>query len=78
VIPARTPVMAGTITDLTGGEAFAVTSDLDRVIDKIWAGLSNYYLIGYRAAPSNRAVPSITVRTSRKGVDIQARRRRGK
>jgi VWFA-related protein len=78
VIPARTPVMAGTITDLTGGEAFAVTSDLDRVIDKIWAGLSNYYLIGYRAAPSNRAVPSITVRTSRKGVEIQARRRRGK
>jgi VWFA-related protein len=78
VIPARTSIMAGTINDLTGGEAFATTSDLDRVIDKIWAGLSNYYLIGYRAAPSNREVASITVRTNRKGIEIQARRRRGK
>jgi VWFA-related protein len=77
VIPARTAIMAGTINDLTGGEAFA-SSDFERIIDKIWAGLSNYYLIGYRAAPSNRATPSITVRTTRKGVEIQARRRRGK
>jgi VWFA-related protein len=78
IIPARVSVMAGTINDLTGGEAFATTSDLERVLEKIWGGLSNYYLIGYRAAPSSRAVPSITVRSNRKGVEIHARKRRGK
>jgi len=64
------------LSELTGGQLFANGNDFVRYADTIWRDASHYYLLGYWPSSQHRAVHSIDVKVSRKGVRVRARKRR--
>lgn len=60
----------------TGGDLFAA-SDVSSSIDRVMAEGANYYLLSYKSPESNRKeLSTIDVRTSRRGLQIRARKNR--
>ncbi len=78
VVPAQQQFAGGHLPEVTGGTAFATTSEFDRVIDRIWNGLGDYYMLGYRPFSSARDLTPLSVSVARKDVDLHVRRRRGR
>lgn len=63
------------MADLTDGFAIVRTSDMDASLDMVVDDLSSYYLLGYYTTQRlDGRFHSITVRITRPGVDVRARR----
>ena len=75
--PRRNAITGGTIADITGGEVFLNTTDLNRPIDVVRRETGNYYLLGYWPSASDKPLHSIEVRVNKRGVRVRARRVRG-
>jgi VWFA-related protein len=76
-LPIGTPMMlTGGIAELTGGDGFANASNFEAFVDRVWREAGSYYLLGYWPA-STRELHSIDVKTSRRGLQVRARKRRG-
>jgi hypothetical protein len=78
IVPAQQQFSGGHLPEVTGGVAYATTSEFDRVIDQIWRDLGDYYLLGYRPFSSAQDLTSIKVTVARKDVTLHVRRRRGR
>jgi VWFA-related protein len=75
--PRRTSITSDTIADVTGGEVFLNTTDLNRPIDIVRRDTGNYYLLGYWPSASDKPLHSIEVKVNKRGVRVRARRVRG-
>jgi hypothetical protein len=75
--PRRNIITGGTIADITGGEVFLNTTDVNRPIDIVRRETGNYYLLGYWPFPSDKPLHSIEVKVNKRGVRVRARRVRG-
>jgi VWFA-related protein len=64
------------ISELTGGQLFANTNDLERAIHAIWRDASQYYALGYWPSSERRETHRIEVKVTRKNVRVRARSRR--
>jgi hypothetical protein len=73
----RNAITGDTIADITGGEVFLNTTDLNRPIDIVRRETGNYYLLGYWPSASNKPLHSIDVKVNKRGVRVRARRVRG-
>jgi hypothetical protein len=78
IVPAQQPFPGGHLPEVTGGTAFATTSAFDRVIDRIWAELGDYYMVSYWAPGSARDLTAVSLAVERPGVQLHVRRRRGR
>jgi hypothetical protein len=78
IVPAQQQFSGGHLPEVTGGVAQATTSEFDRVIERIWSDLGDYYMLGYRPFSSSRELTPVTVAVARKDVDLHVRRRRGR
>jgi VWFA-related protein len=77
IIPGRSTLSGGGLSDLTGGEVFATMYDVGPAIDRILSDMSNYYMLGYWPSEKARELHSIDVKVPRQGVHVYARRLRG-
>jgi VWFA-related protein len=75
--PRRSAITGGTIADVTGGEVFLNTTDLNRPIDAVRRDTGNYYLLGYWPSASDKPLHSIEVKVNKRGVRVRTRRVRG-
>ena len=75
----RSELSRGTISEITGGEAFRNTNDIGRVIDIVRRDTGTYYLLGYwpPASASSKETHSIDVKVNKRGLHVRARRLRG-
>jgi len=76
-VPRRNAITGGTIADITGGEVFLNTTDLNRPIDIVRRETGNYYLLGYWPTASDKPLHSIEIKVNKRGVRVKARRVRG-
>jgi hypothetical protein len=77
IVPGRSILRGGGLSDLTGGEVFATMYNVGPAIDRILSNVSNYYMLGYWPSGKTRELHSIDVKVSRRGVQVSARRLRG-
>src|SRR5262249_36896661 len=76
-LPIGTPLMlAGGVADVTGGDGFANGSSFEDFVAGVWREAGSYYLLGYWPA-SSRELHSVEVKTTKRGVHVRARKRRG-
>jgi len=77
----RSELSRGTISEITGGEAFRNTNDIGRVIDIVRRDTGTYYMLGYwpaaSASASSKETHSIDVKVNKRGLHVRARRLRG-
>jgi len=77
----RSELSRGTISEITGGEAFRNTNDVGRVIDIVRRDTGTYYMLGYwpaaSASASSKETHSIDVKVNKRGLHVRARRLRG-
>jgi VWFA-related protein len=75
----RSELSRGSISEITGGEAFRNTNDVGRVIDIVRRDVGTYYMLGYwpPASASSKETHSIEVKVSKRGLHVRARRLRG-
>ncbi len=67
--------VAGTgLVQLTGGDLLRNSNDFRMATIRIWDEASQYYLVSYSAAPSGPELRTIDVRTTRRDVNVRARR----
>jgi VWFA-related protein len=78
IVPAQVQFTGGHLPEVTGGTAFATTSEFERIAAQIWNQLGSYYLLGYRPFSSARDLTPVTISAARRGVSLHARRRRGR
>jgi VWFA-related protein len=64
------------LVQITGGKIFAHENDFLASANAIWREAGHYYLLGYWPAVSKRALRSIDVAVTRRGVHVRARQRR--
>src|SRR5215467_4589872 len=76
-VPRRNAITSDTIADVTGGEVFLNTTDLNRPIDAVRRETGNYYLLSYWPSASDKPLHSIEVKVNKRGVRVRARRVRG-
>ena len=62
---------------VTGGTVFRGASDFRPILDRIWQDAGHHYLLGYWPPASSKELHSISVKVTRKGVHVLARRLRG-
>jgi hypothetical protein len=77
-MPVPKAVGDGALTDFSGGTGFTTAADFTPFARQIWSELSNYYMIGYKAEPTNKDLRNISVKVSKGGMKIHARQLRGK
>lgn len=77
-VPGPVQLIGGGLIERTGGETFGGTANFVPAVERVYGDLSQYYLLGYEAAPSKKDLRSITVRVNRKGVTVHTRNRRGR
>jgi len=77
----RSELSRGTISEITGGEAFRNTNDIGRVIDIVRRDTGTYYMLGYwpaaSASASSKETHSIDVKVNKRGLHVRTRRLRG-
>ena len=77
----RSELSRGTLSEITGGEAFRNTNDVGRVIDIVRRDTGTYYMLGYwpaaSASASSKETHSIDVKVNKRGLQVRARRLRG-
>jgi hypothetical protein len=78
MIPVRMNLMQGALTDLSGGTSYLAQDDFAQSAARFWGELGQYYMVGYTAQPSSKALRKIVVRTTRRGAVVHARGLRGK
>jgi VWFA-related protein len=80
-LSSRSELSRGTLSEITGGEAFRNTNDIGRVIDIVRRDTGTYYLLGYwpvaSASASSKETHSIDVKINKRGLHVRARRLRG-
>jgi VWFA-related protein len=77
IIPGRSMLRGGGLSDLTGGEVFATMYDVGPALDRILSDTSHYYMLGYWPSGKRRELHSIDLKVPRRGVQVYARRLRG-
>jgi VWFA-related protein len=65
------------IVEATGGIILRNASDFRPLLDRIWQDAGHHYLLGYWPPASSKDVHTISVKVTRKGVHVLARRQRG-
>ena len=73
----RVEVARGSLSDVTGGQGFRNTNDINRVIDIVRRDTGTYYLLGYWPPASSKELHSIEVKVNKRGLHVRARRQRG-
>lgn len=76
-VPRRNIITGGTIADMTGGEVFLNTTDVNKPIDVVRRETGNYYLLGYWPSASDKPLHSIEVKVNKRGVRVRTRHVRG-
>jgi len=62
---------------VTGGEILRNTNDFGEAAERIWRDASHYYLLGYWGVPPAAGqLRAVDVKTTRRGVEVRARRSR--
>jgi VWFA-related protein len=65
------------IAEVSGGELFRNTTDVNRAIDVVRRDTGTYYLLGYWPAASSRQLHTVEIRVRKPGLHVRARRLRG-
>jgi VWFA-related protein len=76
-LSSRGEVANGSLSDVTGGEGFRNTNDINRVIDIVRRDTGTYYLLGYWPVASTKEIHSIEVKVTKRGLHVRARHLRG-
>lgn len=70
------PINPDGLVAQTGGEVFYGTNDVTRARDQIWRDTSSYYVLKYRPAASGHELQNVSVKVTRAGTTVLARRSR--
>ena len=65
------------IVEATGGTIFRNESDFRPRLDRIWQDAGHHYLLGYWPPTSSKDIHTISVKVTRKGAHVLARKQRG-
>ena len=65
------------IVEATGGTIIRNESDFRPLLDHIWQDAGHHYLLGYWPPASSKDLHTISVKMTRKGLHVLARRQRG-
>ena len=60
----------------TGGDVFYNINDFNRAMDRVWRDTSSYYALEYVPDISKREIQEVSVKTTRPGLTVRARRSR--
>jgi VWFA-related protein len=78
IVPGRAVFRRNGLVEHTGGELFPATYDVAPAVERILRDASNYYMLGYWPAGKDKDVRSLAVKVDRRGVEVRARKRRGR
>jgi VWFA-related protein len=70
------PINPDGLVAQTGGTVFFGSNDITRARDRIWRDTSSYYVLRYRPLTTGRELQSVTVKVTRAGATVFARRSR--
>jgi VWFA-related protein len=77
-VPARFTLAGGGLAERTGGDVLGGTSNFVDAVERVYADLSHYYLLGYEPPASKKDLRNISVRVNRRGITVHTRNKRGK